>query len=123
MIAPARQVRLGQGSNSVQVRQYNERIVLQALRRFGAASKADLARFAGLTNNAVGGIITELAAMGLVLGGCVSFGTKPPPQLLTIRTQAMVNAGQDIRSQGLPALMLTLPDVPRTIATTPDPMA
>ena len=66
MIAPARQVRLGQGSNSVQVRQYNERIVLQALRRFGAASKADLARFAGLTNNAVGGIITELAAMGLV---------------------------------------------------------
>jgi predicted NBD/HSP70 family sugar kinase len=66
MVAPHRQARIGQGSNSVQVRQYNERIVLQALRRLGEASKADLARVAGLTNNAVGGIITELAGLGLV---------------------------------------------------------
>lgn len=74
------------------------------------------------TSNRIIRACAGLAAMGLVLGGCVSFGTKPPPQLLTIRTQAMVNAGQDIRSQGLPALMLTLPDVPRTIATTRVPV-
>lgn len=63
----ARMARTGQGSNSAQVRLYNERIVLQALRRFGEASKADLARAAGLTNNAIGAIIAYLAAAGLVV--------------------------------------------------------
>jgi predicted NBD/HSP70 family sugar kinase len=61
-----RSLRSGQGSNSVQVRQFNERIVLQALRGLGEASKADLARIAGLTNNAIGDIIRDLITMGLV---------------------------------------------------------
>lgn len=63
----ARRTRTGQGSNSAQVRLYNERIVLQALRRFGEASKADLARAAGLTNNAIGAIVGYLAAVGLIV--------------------------------------------------------
>lgn len=63
---PVRIARTGQGSNSAQLRHFNERIVLQALRRLGEASKADLARAAGLTNNAVGGIIRDLEAQGLV---------------------------------------------------------
>ena len=63
----ARTMRTGQGSNSAQVRLYNERIVLQALRRFGEASKTDLARAAGLTNNAIGAITAYLAAAGLVV--------------------------------------------------------
>ena len=63
----ARTTRTGQGSNSAQVRLYNERIVLQALRRFGEASKTDLARAAGLTNNAIGAITAYLAAAGLVV--------------------------------------------------------
>lgn len=63
---PVRIARTGQGSNSAQLRHFNERIVLQALRRLGEASKADLARAAGLTNNAVGGIIRDLEALGLV---------------------------------------------------------
>ena len=63
----ARKSRTGQGSNSAQVRLYNERIVLQALRRFGEASKTDLARAAGLTNNAVGVITAYLEAAGLVV--------------------------------------------------------
>lgn len=63
---PVRLVRTGQGSNSAHVRQFNERIVLQALRRLGEASKADLARAAGLTNNAIGDIVRELEAYGLV---------------------------------------------------------
>ena len=37
----------GQGSNSANVRRYNERLLLQALRRAGQASKADLARLFG----------------------------------------------------------------------------
>ncbi|NRG16589.1 ROK family protein [Rhizobiales bacterium] len=58
--------RVGRGSNSVQLRRYNERIVLQVLRRVGEASKAELARLANLTNAAIGGIIQELEAGGLI---------------------------------------------------------
>jgi predicted NBD/HSP70 family sugar kinase len=54
------------GSNSVQVRKYNERVVLEALRRLGTASKADLARSTNLTPQAVAGIVDGLVEVGLV---------------------------------------------------------
>ncbi|NPT53786.1 ROK family transcriptional regulator [Paraburkholderia elongata] len=57
---------IGQGSNSVNVRRYNERLLLQALRRAGQASKADLARLANLTSTAVGSIITSLSKAKLI---------------------------------------------------------
>lgn len=57
---------IGQGSNSVNVRRYNERLLLKALRRAGSASKADLARLANLTGTAVGSIITSLADAKLI---------------------------------------------------------
>ncbi|MBV8401608.1 MAG: winged helix DNA-binding protein, partial [Acetobacteraceae bacterium] len=56
----------GQGSNSAIVRQFNERVVLAALRRLGEASKADLARHVNLTQNATGQIIRELERENLV---------------------------------------------------------
>ncbi|HWJ72029.1 MAG TPA: ROK family transcriptional regulator [Kaistia sp.] len=56
----------GRGSNSAQLRRYNERLVLQRLRRAGEASKADLARAADLTNTAIGGIIEKLVDLGLI---------------------------------------------------------
>ena len=54
------------GSNSVQVRRYNERVVLEALQRLGQASKAELARSANLTPQAVATIVDHLAEVGLV---------------------------------------------------------
>jgi predicted NBD/HSP70 family sugar kinase len=57
---------IGQGSNSANVRRYNERLLLQALRRTEPASKADLARHANLTSTAVGSIITSLGKAGLI---------------------------------------------------------
>ena len=57
---------VGQGSNSANVRRFNERLLLQALRRAGQASKADLARLANLTSTAVGSIITSLIESGLI---------------------------------------------------------
>lgn len=54
------------GSNSVQLRRYNERIILQILRRVQRASKADLARAAKLTNAAIGAIIQSLIEDGLI---------------------------------------------------------
>ncbi len=56
----------GRGSNSAQLRRYNERLVLQRLRRAGEASKADLARAADLTNTAIGAIIEKLVELGLI---------------------------------------------------------
>ncbi len=56
----------GRGSNSVQVRRYNERIILQTLRRTGQASKAELARNINLTNAAIGAIIQDLIFSGLI---------------------------------------------------------
>lgn len=56
----------GQGRNSVNLRRYNERLLLRALRRAGTASKADLARMANLTNTAVGEIIASLAESDLI---------------------------------------------------------
>ncbi|MBN9671466.1 ROK family transcriptional regulator [Roseibium aggregatum] len=57
----------GRGSNSAQLRKYNERIVLQILRRAGEASKADLARAVQLTNAAIGAIIQNLIEEGLIV--------------------------------------------------------
>jgi predicted NBD/HSP70 family sugar kinase/predicted transcriptional regulator len=54
------------GSNSVQVRRYNERVVLEALHRLGSASKADLARSANLTPQAIATIVDSLVDTGLV---------------------------------------------------------
>ncbi len=58
--------RVGQGASSVHIRHYNQRLILQRLRRVGEASRADLARAASLTNTAVGEIIKQLEAGGLV---------------------------------------------------------
>ena len=54
----------GKGSNSVQVRHYNARVVLDAIRRLGQASKADVARYAHLTPPAVAGIFDALVNAG-----------------------------------------------------------
>ncbi|KWC16162.1 ROK family protein [Burkholderia ubonensis] len=57
---------IGQGSNSANVRRYNERLLLKTLRRAGSASKADLARLANMTGTAVGSIITSLVDAKLI---------------------------------------------------------
>ncbi|MBB3181572.1 putative NBD/HSP70 family sugar kinase [Variovorax sp. Sphag1AA] len=48
------------------LRLYNERTLLQRLRRTGEASKADLARWAQLTNTAVGSIVQSLEESHLI---------------------------------------------------------
>lgn len=61
--------RAGQGRNSVNLRRYNERLVLQVLRRIGPASKADLARHTRLANSAIGSIVQSLQGGGLIKNG------------------------------------------------------
>ncbi|MBN3813010.1 ROK family transcriptional regulator, partial [Paraburkholderia sp. Ac-20347] len=77
---------VGQGSNSANVRRFNERLLLQALRRAGEASKADLARLANLTSTAVGSIITSLIDNGLIemSGRRLDGGRGQPASLLRL---------------------------------------
>lgn len=55
------------GSNHVGMRQYNERVVLQALRLHGSLAKAELARQTGLTAQTIGMITTRLEEDGLIV--------------------------------------------------------
>ncbi len=55
------------GSNHVGMRQFNERVVLQAIRQHGSLPKADLARLTHLTAQTIGLITTRLEEDGLLL--------------------------------------------------------
>lgn len=55
------------GSNHVGMRQFNERVVLQAIRQNGSLPKADLARLTGLTAQTIGTITTRLDEDGLLI--------------------------------------------------------
>jgi predicted NBD/HSP70 family sugar kinase len=72
----------GKGSNSVQVRHYNERVVLDAIRQLGLASKADVARYANLTPPAVAGIIDALVEAGYIENKGKRFGQKGQPSIM-----------------------------------------
>lgn len=72
----------GKGSNSVQLRHYNERVVLDAVRRFGETSKAEIARFAHLTPPAVATIVDALVAAGYLVENGKRFGGKGQPSAM-----------------------------------------
>ncbi|MDI1244281.1 MAG: ROK family transcriptional regulator [Rhodoferax sp.] len=55
------------GSNHVGMRQFNERVVLQAIRLNGSLPKAELARLTGLTAQTIGLITARLDEDGLIL--------------------------------------------------------
>ena len=55
------------GSNHVGMRQFNERVVLQAIRLNGSCPKAELARLTGLTAQTIGRISARLEEDGLLI--------------------------------------------------------
>jgi predicted NBD/HSP70 family sugar kinase len=72
----------GKGSNSVHMRHYNERVVLDAIRRLGQASKADVSRYAHLTPPAVAGIFEALVDAGYIEQKGKRFGQKGQPSIM-----------------------------------------
>lgn len=72
----------GKGSNSMQLRYYNERVVLDAVRRSGEASKAEIARFAHLTPPAVATIVDALVDGGYLAENGKRFGGKGQPSAM-----------------------------------------
>ncbi|TCR79543.1 ROK family transcriptional regulator [Rhizobium sp. BK376] len=72
----------GKGSNSMQLRYYNERVVLDAVRRSGEASKAEIARYAHLTPPAVAAIVDALVDGGYLVENGKRFGGKGQPSAM-----------------------------------------
>src|SRR4051812_35804469 len=75
----------GQGSNSANIRLFNEHVILDALRQLGQASRADLSRHVNLTNNTAGVIVKDLQERKLIWV-----------------------QGMHARGRGLPAILLSL---------------
>src|SRR5687767_13647570 len=98
---------MGQGSNSAQVRQFNERVILTLLRRLGEASKADLARHANLTNNTAGQIVRELELQQLVRSEGKRIGARgQPATLLRLDPEGAYSIGIKIGRRSLDALLV-----------------
>ena len=69
------------GSNQVGMRQFNERVVLQALRTHGGLAKADLARLTGLTAQTIGLITARLDEDDLLTRGAPVRGKVGQPSV------------------------------------------
>ena len=97
----------GQGSNSAQLRLFNERVVLTALRRLGEASKADLARMANLTNNTAGQIVRELEDQRLVRTVGKRTGSRgQPATLLRLDEEGAFAIGVKLGRRSVDALLV-----------------
>lgn len=70
------------GSNSGQLRHFNERVVLDVIRRNGRASKAEIARATHLTPPAVAAIVDALEGAGYVKKDGKRFGGKGQPSIM-----------------------------------------
>ncbi|MCB9957227.1 MAG: ROK family protein [Rhodospirillaceae bacterium] len=99
--------RTGQGSNSVYLRHYNERVILMALRRLGQASKADLARYAGLTDNTAGVIVRDLEARKLIRAEGRRTGQRgQPATLLTLDAAGAQSIGAKVGRRTVDVLLV-----------------
>lgn len=58
-----------------------------------------------------------LLIAALPLAGCISFGAKPPPTLLTLTSQSQVAVGQDQNSATAKSITIQVPAVPQSLAT------
>ena len=97
----------GQGSNSANLRQFHERVILTALRRLGQASKADLARHAKLTDNTVGVIVRDLQQRQLIrVDGRRSGARGQPATLLSINGDGAHAVGVKIGRRSLDGVLV-----------------
>jgi predicted NBD/HSP70 family sugar kinase len=97
----------GKGSNSVKVRHYNERFVLDAIRRLKEASKSDLARAANLTPAAVADIVDGLESSGFVKQMGKRFGQRGSPSTLyRLTPERIYSVGIKIGRRALEAVLV-----------------
>ena len=96
----------GQGSNSAVVRQFNERVILTALRRLGEASKADLAHHVNLTQSAAGQIVKVLEQQMLLRATGRRMGLRgQPATLLRLDPEGAYSIGVNLGRRSLDSLL------------------
>jgi predicted NBD/HSP70 family sugar kinase len=110
-IKPCRQqetsVLFGKGSNSSKLRRYNERFVLDTIRRMREASKSDLARVANLTPAAIAVIVDGLEASGFVKPVGKRFGQRGSPSTLyRLTPERIYSVGIKIGRRALDAVLV-----------------
>jgi predicted NBD/HSP70 family sugar kinase len=88
------------GANQPLVGSYNRRLVLDAIRSTGTASRVELIEITGLTGPAIGGIVRRLIADGFVMevGQAASTGGKPRT-LLQVRPDAAAAVGVQLDAE------------------------
>jgi predicted NBD/HSP70 family sugar kinase len=70
------------GTNLEYAKSHNRRAVIEAVRRVGAASRAEIARETALTGQTISNIVAELEAGGLLIAGETRRGARGQPSLL-----------------------------------------
>ncbi len=93
---------------SIQIRLYNERRVLQTLRRTGPASKAEIARILNLTNPAMGSIVNSLEKKGLVYLGEKKHegGRGQPATLIHLNGKGVYSIGVQIDRNKIETILI-----------------
>lgn len=95
------------GSNQVGMRQFNERVVLQAIRLHGPLPKAEIARLTHLTAQTVQIIIARLEAEGLVLKHAPLRGRIGQPSVpMALNPDGAYSIGIKIGRRSLDVLLL-----------------
>ena len=61
--------------------------------------------------------LSPAAALPLLLAGCISFGAKPPPTLLTLSPAQQLAVGTVQSSAGARAILVQVPVTPASLAT------
>jgi predicted NBD/HSP70 family sugar kinase len=93
---------------SIQLRLYNERRVLQVLRRMGCASKAEISRSLNLTNAAMGSIVSSLEESGLVYLGKKRHegGRGQPATLIHLNGKGVYSIGVQIDRSKIETILI-----------------
>ena len=108
------------GSSQGGVRQYNERVVLQAIRQHGAIAGADLARLTRLTAQTVSLITKRLLDDGLLLKGEPVRGKVGQPSVpLALDPDGAYSIGIKVGRRGMDLLLLDFAGVVRERASAP----
>ncbi len=104
----------GRGVQPAQIRAYHQRLVLQRLRRLGAASKAEIAREINLSGAGVGQIVRELEELGLVrFSGRRTEGRRgQPADLLELDPGGAYGIGVRLDRNGIETMLVDLAGKP-----------
>lgn len=98
---------MSQGSNSSGLRRYNERVILTFLRKYGTASKSDLARATKLTAQAVTRIVDDLEQSQLVVReGRRLGGLGQPSTLYSLNASGAFSIGIKVGRRDLELILM-----------------